>query len=127
MKLLIQNDRVVGTATTAYIGPDQYIDAPPDFDISRMDEYRIIDGRVVLMANRKLTRLAFRRRFTQAERESIYTAASTQPAIQVFLDDIMVAEFVDLDDPGLISGVQQLEAVGLLASGRALEVLDSTA
>lgn len=123
MKLLIQNGRIKGTATSLYTGPDEHIDAPPDFDITRIDEYRLIDGKAVLVANRKLTRLGFRRRFTQAERENIYAAASIQPAIQVFLDDIMVAEFVDLDDPGLIGGVQQLEAAGLIATGRAAEIL----
>ena len=45
MKLIIQNTRIVGTATGDYTGPDAYIDAPEDFDASR--EYSVIDGQLV--------------------------------------------------------------------------------
>ena len=48
MKLIIQGDRIVATATDEYTGPDAFIDAPEDFDISRLDEHRVVDGQVVL-------------------------------------------------------------------------------
>lgn len=48
MKLIIQSNRVAGTATDAYSGPDDYITAPADFDISRMGEYVIEAGVAVL-------------------------------------------------------------------------------
>lgn len=44
MKLIVQGVRVVGTATDSYTGPDAAIDAPIDFDASRMGEYTVIDG-----------------------------------------------------------------------------------
>ena len=44
MKLLIQNNRIAGTATDAYMGPDEFITAPVDFDIERMGEYQLIEG-----------------------------------------------------------------------------------
>jgi len=44
MKLIIQNTRIAGTATDAYEGPDGFITAPVDFDVSRMCEYVIADG-----------------------------------------------------------------------------------
>lgn len=39
MKLIIQNNRVAGTATDAYNGPDAFITAPDDFDAGRMGDY----------------------------------------------------------------------------------------
>jgi hypothetical protein len=44
MKLLTQGDRIAGTATDAYTGPDACIAAPADFDIERMGEYLVADG-----------------------------------------------------------------------------------
>lgn len=48
MKLIIQGDRIAAGATDEYTGPDPFIDAPDDFDIERLSEYRVIDGQVVL-------------------------------------------------------------------------------
>jgi hypothetical protein len=39
MKLIIQNSRVVGTATDDYNGPDEFVSAPQSFDSLRMAEY----------------------------------------------------------------------------------------
>lgn len=41
MKLIIQNYRVVGTATDEYPGPEKCMDAPDWFSIDRMGEYRV--------------------------------------------------------------------------------------
>ena len=40
MKLIIQNSRIAATATNAYAGPDFSIEAPADFDMGRMSDYR---------------------------------------------------------------------------------------
>ena len=48
MKLIVQDTRIVATATDAYTGPDFFIDAPPDFDIARMGEYRYDGGALEL-------------------------------------------------------------------------------
>ena len=40
MKILIQTNRVIGTATDEYTGPEIFIAAPDNFDTSRIDEYR---------------------------------------------------------------------------------------
>lgn len=44
MKLIIQNSRIAGTATDDYSGPDDFIDAPADFDLARMVEYVVAAG-----------------------------------------------------------------------------------
>lgn len=50
MKLIIQNNRIAGTATDAYAGPDEFIDAPADFDINRIADYVVDAGVAVLPA-----------------------------------------------------------------------------
>tara|TARA_R110000744_G_C19182065_1_gene542834 strand:- start:136 stop:546 length:411 start_codon:yes stop_codon:yes gene_type:complete len=70
-----------------------------------------------------ISRLAFRNRFTFAEKQGIYTAAETSVDIRIFLDDIASAADIDLTDPQTIAGVQSLEASGLITSGRGAEIL----
>lgn len=88
-------------------------------------------------AVRHLSRLAFRRRFSPAERVAIEIAslddpAATMPeraqaaAIRSSQADILSADYVDLDDQDVIDGVQAFEAVTLLATGRAATILTAT-
>jgi len=81
---------------------------------------------------RHVTRLAFRNRFTAAEKVAIELAAldseetRVQAAtIRAYMKDVDAATFIDLDRADTRAGVQLLEAVGLLAAGRAAEVLDA--
>ena len=87
-------------------------------------------------AARRLSVLAFRRRFTPAERAAIEWAAvdrADQPdaarrqaaALRATLADQAAAKFIDLDDADTIAGVQTLEAAGLIAAGRAADILDA--
>lgn len=135
MKLIIQNTRIAATATDAYNGPDFFIEAPADFDVTRISDYRYIDGQLVLAPGSHVTRLAFRNRFTSAEKVALEMAALDDPtapmaqrqqaaAIRVYLVDVASSSFVDLGHPDTRAGVQQLEAWGLLAAGRALQILD---
>lgn len=82
----------------------------------------------------RITRLAFRNRFTQAEKVMLELAALDDPtapmaqrqqsaAIRVYLTDVATSSFIDLADPGARAGVQALEAGGLLAAGRAMVIL----
>ena len=71
-------------------------------------------------APRVISRLAFRRLFTFAERVGI--DASTLPAVRTFLTDLSLAEEVALDEPDVVAGLAYLEGVGLIATGRAAEI-----
>lgn len=86
--------------------------------------------------DRRVTVLAFWQRFTQPERVGLQVAAVINPAgtlaerqaaagIKDMLDSVMVAKWIDLERADTRSGVQALETAGLLASGRALEILDA--
>ncbi len=81
-----------------------------------------------------ITRSAFRMRFTQAEKIAIELAGLDDPsapmearsqaaAIRTYQKDVDAAEFIDLTDPATAGGVQELEAAGLMADGRAAEIL----
>lgn len=83
-----------------------------------------------------ITRLAFRNRFTLAEKAAIELAALDDPAapmpqrqqaaaLRANQADLAAATFIDLARPDTRAGVQMLEAAGLLAVGRALEILDA--
>ncbi len=78
---------------------------------------------------RLVTKLAFRRRFTLAERVAM-DAAPTNPAIapefqsilRTMAKDLELAQEIDLDDPDVIAGLDLLEQLGIIAAGRAAEV-----
>lgn len=86
--------------------------------------------------SRCITPLAFRRRFSGAERAAIEWAAvdraeaGTVERLQAAqlrsnLKDQELASFIDLDDPDVAAGVQLLETFGLIAEGRALQITDT--
>ena len=136
MKLIIQNNRIAATATDAYTGPDEYIDAPADFDVTRLGEYVYADGVLSIHPDSRVTKLAFRNRFTSAEKIAIEFACIDNPAapmpqrlqsaaLRANQADLAAATFVDLAREDTRAGVQMLEAAGLLTEGRALEILDA--
>ena len=84
----------------------------------------------------RITRLAFRNRFTAAEKVALEIAALDNPAaamparaqaaaLRANQADLAAATFVDLQRADTRAGVQMLEAAGLLAAGRVLEILDA--
>lgn len=84
----------------------------------------------------KITKLAFRNRFTQAEKVAVEIAAldvptasiqarSTAAALRANQQDVQVAQHIDLMRADTRGGVLQLEAAGLLAAGRAIVILDT--
>jgi len=72
---------------------------------------------------RLLTKVAYLKRFTQAERIGIREAAKVNAVVEDYVELLNLAQDVDLADPETIAGVQQLEAAGLLVTGRAAEIL----
>lgn len=79
--------------------------------------------------DRHITQLAFISRFTDAEAVAIDLASigATQQAASVrrYQKKVDAATYIDLDRADTRAGVQALEAAGLLAAGRALQILDA--
>lgn len=92
---------------------------------------------VVLVPEAKhITKLAFRNRFSQVEKMMIEFASLDDPtadepvrlqkaALRATLKDQEAAKYIDLECIPTISGVQSLEAMGLLAEGRAEAILSA--
>lgn len=78
---------------------------------------------------RHITRLAFLQRFDDSEAVAIDLAsmgATPQAAgMRRYMQLVNAATYIDLDRPDTRAGVIALEAAGLLAAGRALEILDA--
>ena len=76
-----------------------------------------------------LTKLEFMQRFTDVELATLYTVAKTNVAVEIWLAMFNATTpdaqgySVYLNDPRTIESVQMLEAAGLLAAGRAAEIL----
>ncbi|MFS0771029.1 hypothetical protein [Sphingomonas sp. 1P08PE] len=79
-----------------------------------------MQGFVRKPAPEPLTRLAFQRLFTQAERIAIRT--STDMIVQDFMALSALAVDIDLADPDVVMGVGYLESVGLIGEGRAAAI-----
>lgn len=102
---------------SGFVPPAQEEEAPPAADLGT-----------------RITRLAFRNRFTAAEKVALELASLDDPAatmaarqqaaaVRVYLQDVAASTFIDLASDKTVSGVQALEAGGLLAPGRAAEII----
>lgn len=85
---------------------------------------------------RRVSVLAFRRRFTKAERAAIEWAAVDRAedtlqqrmqaaALRADLKDQESAQYIDLDDADTVQGVLALEEAGLIDVGRAAQILSA--
>lgn len=95
-----------------------------------------IDANPYGFDNTKITVLAFRNRFTQAEKVAIDLASidnqygtveqrQTAAWVRVMLTDLTVARYIDIDREDTIAGVRGFETYGILAAGRADEILNT--
>ena len=74
--------------------------------------------------SRTLTKLEYLRRFTVEERVAIRAASEQNPVLADYLQLMELAQEINTGDPDTIAAVTMLEQVGLLAEGRAQEVLN---
>lgn len=104
-----------------------------DFETMHQDE---LIARAALLPTLRITRLAFRNRFTTAEKVAIEIASMDNPSatmpqrqqaamLRAYLADVAASTHIDLSRADTRGGVQALDAFGLLAPGRALEILDA--
>lgn len=70
-----------------------------------------------------LTPYEFLKRFTSEERKAIKAATLTNPDVDDLWTMFTVAQDIDLKNTDTINGVDALESLGILAEGRAAEIL----
>ena len=115
----IVSDRITGEVAYAYGA-----DGPGHLDFYPLETYNHIKEQVIETAVvREVSKVDYLRRFTSDERVGIRQAAKTSPVLEDYLALLELAELVNLDDTDTISAVNMLEQVGLIATGRAAEIL----
>ena len=118
-----------GTILAAYtVDTPQKIDKPinTDLPLQELIGMRWVDENTVIpteILRTRLTRLEFRNQFTMAEKQALYTAAQSNVDVQIFLDDVNAAEYIETSDAATIAGLDALVSAGLLTQARADEVL----
>jgi len=70
-----------------------------------------------------LTHKQFMDRFTDTELAAIMTAAKSSIELELWFKRFEMAQDILLTDPQTIAGVNALETAGLIATGRATEIL----
>lgn len=73
--------------------------------------------------NKKEDKLVFIDRFSDSELEGIMAARRTNDKVAVFVKKLDLAEDVDRSSVRTVTAVNGLEAIGLIVSGRAAEIL----
>lgn len=81
------------------------------------------DGvKLVAPKQRRISKLGLRNRFTFNELMAITTAAKTNVAVQVLVENMQVATWIDLNRPDTLGALNLLVSVGLLTPERAEEI-----
>lgn len=75
--------------------------------------------------SKKITRLGLRNRLTFTELVTLTTAAKSNAAVQVLLDNLAASTYVDLSRPDTIGAMQMLVGAGLLTAQRGNEILNN--
>ena len=82
------------------------------------------DAQPVAPTSRTLTQLEYLRRFTVEERVAIRAAAKQNPRLADYLQLMELAQYINTGDADTIAAVTLLEQTGLIAAGRAQEILN---
>lgn len=118
-----------GVVTTWQTKPERFngVIFAPDTTDEEYASYGIIyaaDPIIVVEPKTKFTRLEFFQKFTNTELVNIYTTAKTDIQIEIMLDQLKMASYIDVTDPTTITGVNSLEQFGLIETGRAATILE---
>lgn len=70
-----------------------------------------------------ISKMKFLKRLTPDEYSAIKQATLANPALDYFWQLFMLAEEIDLAYPDTIAGINMMEQIGLLGTGRAVEIL----
>jgi len=108
---------------------------PTQADVDRESETYALNMRIAQLQNQpvqmiqpeasstKISKLDYMSRFTDTELATIYTMAKQVVQVEIWLEKFKLATDVDLADTRTKDGLLALEAAGLLAAGRAKEIL----
>jgi len=73
--------------------------------------------------SRWMSQVSFLGRIKQEELAGIYTLAKSDINVEIWLDKFKMAQEIFLDDPEMQANLPLFELAGVLAAGRAMEIL----
>jgi len=131
MKIVVNKSVIIATHTNEQLIEDSYpgseIFTVPNgqFKLGQTIPFSVLQLlRGATVQPSTISRLDFFNRFTPTEMGIIYSLAKTNIQVEIMLDQMKMAEFIDLRDQRTIQAVQFLEASGILAQGRSVEILN---
>lgn len=109
------------------VAPAQDVNAPEYLEymewVNQGNSPTVLDEPIAETGPRLLTKLEYMERFTDEELGTIFTVAKQSVAVEVWLEKFKLASEINLDDPRILGGLLALESVGILATGRAQEII----
>jgi hypothetical protein len=109
----------INSTGNVILAEQDFIDAVHPGDYTLLPD----DPSPVAPSIRTLTKLEYMNRFTDDELAAIYTAAKAVVQVEIWLEKFKLAQEINLDDASTVSGLQAMEAAGLIGTGRAAEIL----
>ena len=88
------------------------------------DHVTVAQQPTTLTGPRTMAKLEYLRRFTVEERVAIRAAAEQNAVLADYLQLMELAQDINTGDPDTVAAVTMLEQAGLIAAGRANEVLN---
>jgi hypothetical protein len=86
-------------------------------------DYTLAPDVVAPVVRPSISKREFLKLFTPTEYGAIKTAAGANTTVDYYWQQFLLAEFISLSDPDTLGGLQMLEGAGLLAAGRAAEIV----
>lgn len=125
MTTYIVTTKSTGQEVTRYCAaePVEVLNGTP-FPFADFDHRDFLDDTPVVPSTYVWTKLEYLRRFTQAERIAIRDAAKVVPELFDYMELLALAEEIRSDDPDIAAALAMLEGAGLIAAGRAQEILN---
>ena len=120
---------LAGNTVDGSVGVAWIVDANPP-----MPSWAVADvppEEPVAVQSKRVTKLDYMNRFTDEELGLIYTVAKTNVGIEIWLAKFNATTpeadgtAIDMFDPRTVGGLQAMEAAGLLAPGRAMEIINA--
>jgi hypothetical protein len=85
--------------------------------------FRDLTGNLQVQEMKRISKLAFRNRFTFAEKVIIESAMVSSPELKAWYQDFLVSHYIDLNRLDTQQGIMFLAAAGILTVARANEIL----
>lgn len=92
-------------------------------DANYPNDYTLVPDAPVVVPRAPISKREFLKLFTPQEYGAIKDAANGNAVLDYYWQQFLLAEFISMDDPDTIGGINMLAGIGLLTPARASEIL----